>query len=278
MDEKKNQITLIDEDEIDLYDLYLVLKKRARLIVIIFLTITIISGVISFLLPPVYSGKVVIRLPRVYEKVIITPSETKAILNELDELREEGRFNELSKKLNIDNAKVSELAELSANAPRGEHEFIEATIDVYDPDLIMDIKDALITYLNSNNYVKERVGLQKESLNHLKEEILKKINEIEALKEYIVNEIKHGKVKDFGFNPLNLDKEVINLKQRLKNIEKDITLLKGFEVVVEPTIPVKPSKPKKKLIIAVAGFTSLFFGIFLAFFMEWLERNRTDTE
>ncbi len=277
MDEKKSQNTIID-DEIDLYDLYLVVKKRARLIGIIFLLITVSAGVISFLLPPVYSGKMVIRLPNVYEKTIITPSEAMAILNELDELREEGRFDELSKKLNIDNTRVSELVKISTSTPRGEKKFIETTIDVHTPDLIMYIKDALLTYLNNNKYVKERIRLQRESMNHLKEEILKKINEIEGLKEYVVNEIKHGKVKDLGFNPINLDKEVINLKQRLKNIEKDITLLKGFEVVVEPNIPVKPSKPKKKLIVAVAGLTSLFFGIFLAFFMEWLEKNRRDSK
>lgn len=277
MDEKKTQTTIIDEDEIDLYDLYLVIKKRARLIGIIFLLITISSGIISFILPPVYSGKMLIRLPNIY-KTIITPSEAESILSELDELREEDRFDELSKKLNMDKTRVSELVKISTSTPRGEKKFIEATIEVYKPEIIIPIKNALIEYLNNNKYVKERIRLQRESMNHLKEEIQKKINEIEGLKEYVVKEIKEGKVKDLGFNPIGLDKEVINLKQRLKNIEKDITLLKGFEVVVEPNIPVRPSKPRKKLIVAVAGFTSIFFGIFLAFFMEWVEKNKRDSK
>lgn len=43
------------------------------------------------------------------------------------------------------------------------------------------------------------------------------------------------------------------------------------EIIDPPSLPDKPIKPKKKLIVAVAGVSSLFLGIFLAFFLEWLE-------
>lgn len=46
------------------------------------------------------------------------------------------------------------------------------------------------------------------------------------------------------------------------------------EVIDPPSVPDIPVKPKKALIVTVAGVTSLFLGIFLAFFLEWIEEAR----
>lgn len=44
-----------------------------------------------------------------------------------------------------------------------------------------------------------------------------------------------------------------------------------FVQVIDPAvIPYTNERPNKKLMVAVAGFTSLFFGVLLAFFLEWL--------
>ncbi|HIC97385.1 MAG TPA: hypothetical protein EYP11_03180, partial [Aquificaceae bacterium] len=43
------------------------------------------------------------------------------------------------------------------------------------------------------------------------------------------------------------------------------------EVIDPPSLPDVPVKPKRTLIVAVAAVSSLFLGIFLAFFFVWLE-------
>jgi len=50
----------------------------------------------------------------------------------------------------------------------------------------------------------------------------------------------------------------------------------SFQVIDPPYVPEKkhPYKPKKKLILAVAGVSGLFMGIFAAFFKEWLDNVR----
>ena len=47
------------------------------------------------------------------------------------------------------------------------------------------------------------------------------------------------------------------------------------EVIDPPSVPDVPAKPKKKLIVAVAGVSSLFLGVFLALFLDWVESARS---
>lgn len=61
-------------------------------------------------------------------------------------------------------------------------------------------------------------------------------------------------------------------------MEQAIKNLKGVEIVKQPYISNKAVKPKIKMNIALAGITSLFAGIFLAFFIEYVERIRNKSE
>lgn len=76
-----------------------------------------------------------------------------------------------------------------------------------------------------------------------------------------------------------LDKLEKELKELSKNYEKalfknsyDLKINNFFilNVIEKPLSVEKPVKPKRKLIIAVSGVSSLFIGVFLAFFLEWL--------
>jgi uncharacterized protein involved in exopolysaccharide biosynthesis len=55
-------------------------------------------------------------------------------------------------------------------------------------------------------------------------------------------------------------------------LEVSHKLLMGFDVTVEPVVLMQPVRPKKALAIAVAGITVLFFSIFLAILLEWVEK------
>ncbi|MGC8555298.1 MAG: Wzz/FepE/Etk N-terminal domain-containing protein [Candidatus Acidulodesulfobacterium sp.] len=46
------------------------------------------------------------------------------------------------------------------------------------------------------------------------------------------------------------------------------------QVIDKPIVPYKPFKPNKKLIVAVAGVSSLFIAIFIVFFIEFIDKNR----
>lgn len=57
-------------------------------------------------------------------------------------------------------------------------------------------------------------------------------------------------------------------------LEVSHKLLMGFDVAVKPVVLMKPVRPKKTLTIAVAEITALFFSIFLAILLEWVEKQK----
>jgi len=276
------------EEEIDLYDLCLILKKRLGLIAGVFTSVVLVTAVVSFLLPPVYRGTFTVRVPMVSDiqtqnvfkgesnqlVPMVKPKEAVSLISNIDRLREEEQFKQLSDALGISNEKAAELVELTANAPRDVKEFIEVVVDVRSPSAIGDFRDAIVRYLNENRYVRERIALRRASLLSLKAEIENNLSEVEAMKRLVSDQIRTERKKDIGFNPIEMEKEVIVFKQILRSIDDEVKLLKGFEVVVEPVISDRPVSPDKALNVTVAAVSSLFLGIVLAFFMEWLQRNR----
>ena len=67
-------------------------------------------------------------------------------------------------------------------------------------------------------------------------------------------------------------KELVKMYEQAKLQEAKENIY--VEIIDPPSLPDEPVKPKKKLMVAVAGVSSLFLGIFLAFFLEWLGNIR----
>jgi uncharacterized protein involved in exopolysaccharide biosynthesis len=278
-------MTYHENDEIDLYRLYLIVKKRYKLILGMVLGAVLITGGINFLMRPVYKSSFIIKaFTFVNEKnplisnTIISTGEVEKLISEMDLLREEKQFNELSKRLNIRDEQIKQLVKLDARSLRDAKDLVEITVTVYDRSIIPDLRNVIVQYLNQIPYVNERIAMWKDDKLHLKAEIQAKIQEIDEFKNIVIVQIKKDKAKYIGFNPLQLDEEVINLRQRLRDLENSIKLLRGFEVTIEPEIPQDPVRPKKALNLIIAGMTSLFIGIFLSFFMEWAEKNKKTKE
>ncbi len=73
---------------------------------------------------------------------------------------------------------------------------------------------------------------------------------------------------------IGIEKSITDQNITLTKVEKDIKNLGMFDIVVKPYYVNTPVGPKKKLIVGVAGISALFFGIFLVFFLEFLERGK----
>jgi hypothetical protein len=283
MEEKKTETAY--REEINLYEFYKIVKKRFKLIFGMFIIAALLTAIISFLIPPVYRSSFIIKIPGYTgytldpgEATIISPGETIWIIEKLNSMRKDNMLSELSKKLGIDEKKMEEMVAVKAKDIRGEKNIVEIIVDVRNPMIITDLKEGIVRFLNQNPYVNERIRFYKEELMQFEKEIKSKITEIYALKDATTTQIKQGKVNIVGYNPIEVENSVIDLKQKLVNLQTKISLLKGFDVTVEPIILKKPVRPRKLLNITIAGVTSVFLGVCLAYLMAWFERNRASSE
>ncbi len=270
-------MTMHKDNDIDLYELYRIIKKRFKLIAGLVLSAVLITGVINLLVPPVYRSSFIIRVfnsSTVGKNPIMSTGEVEKLISELDILRREKQLNELSTKLNLKDEQIKKVVKIDAKIPRDAGDIVEITLDTYDQGLITDLKNGIVLYLNQNPYVNERISMWKERNLQIKAELQTKIQEMDEFKNYVIDQLRKDRVKYLGFNPLQLEEEVIELKERLMDLENAIKTIRGFDVTIEPEIPRTPIRPKKMHNVILAGIVSLLVGAFLSFIMEWLEKNK----
>jgi uncharacterized protein involved in exopolysaccharide biosynthesis len=263
-----------EEDEMNIYEVFLIIKKRVKVIISIVLVALLLTGVVSYFMKPTFQSTFTVKCPTISnssdiaEKVLITDIAEK-LISELDLLRKDKSFKEISSKLNIDEKKVMDLVSLSAKIMQNENNFVVIVMEVRNPSEINVFKNGILYYFNQNQYVSDRITLRKEDLISLSSEIQSKITDLENLKNIVLSQIKRGGSRTLGFNPIEMDSNIINLGQKLLELKTEIKLLRGFEIGAEPGMPKEPLRPKMMLYIIIAGIVSLIIGIFVALFLEW---------
>lgn len=277
----------IYEDEIDLYELWLRIKKRWIVIVsTIFIFMTVAVGYI-FIAKPIYKGTFTVKLPvyvssflskgkeeKVYVYVnFLSPEEVKMELEKLNNLIKVKKYNKVSLKLNLDLDETKKLVSIEAYIPRKSKDTIKIEVETTDPSIIKPISKKIVAYLNNNRYLKYHIETKKSQLKKEIRTIEKAILSLQNLKSKIIDKFLK-KREPIYFNPAEIDQVIQNLFVKLMDLKTRLEMLKGFVISVEPEVPSEPAKPKKLLILSISFISSLFFGIFLALFLEWLEEAK----
>ena len=279
---ENQNIVYYQEDEIDLYELYLILKKRWKSVFLTFLLFLLIAIGYILTAKPVYSTEFYIKIPSVYVKEgnslkkenILTVEETSSLIKKLQDKLKEENYSDLSKALNLSESKIKKIKDINPEKLRNNKEIIKIRIETNQSNLIPVISSKILDYLNNYPYIKEKLKLEKEKLAQLINISQSELENMKKTKDLILKNIQEGKIRNFSFNPADIDAKILEISQQITQLQLKLQELKGFELSVSPTIPKKPSKPKKALIIAVASVSGLFLGIFLAFFKEWIENAR----
>ena len=294
-----------DEDEIDLYELWLILKKRFKWVIGSLLAFVIGAIIYLAIAPPIYRTEAVIyptninvRVPAISQSMAEALIVSNNVPNLVDVLKSSYLRERVIKKLNLipllfpsewdkekntwkdpDNAptildglkKLDELITISK--PRRGSTITLSVEFPNKPEVAYSIAQAMLE--EARKFLKQQnAKLLQKYKTYLERKIAEIKQKIKTLKEQQVARTNSQSVEiDLLFSDL---KQFKDLYQTIKLYE--IKLDDPFQIISPPYVPDKkePYKPKKGLILAISALTSLMLGIFLAFFVEWLEsiRNR----
>ena len=72
----------------------------------------------------------------------------------------------------------------------------------------------------------------------------------------------------------DVDTDIMNNLEKINDLELRKLRIEGLRILQEPYSSIKPVAPRKRFNIAIAGVTSLFFGIFMVFFLEFIKKSK----
>jgi len=246
-------------DEINLYDLWKVIAKRKKLIIGLFIVIVGLTALGSFLMPDIYRGKAVLFVIPSEE---ITAKEITDLIGKVDR----------EKRLSIMPKSYPNVKDLKLNNIKDSNNKIIVTIDAKKIDDIPRALSEVVDYLNNMDIIKSKISRSKEIALKQIEELADLIKTSPDLLSTSDKLFKAGKLSTMGFNPIDINKKVIEAKIELLGIEQLLSRLNkgGIEIAVQLYISNKRVSPKILLNVVAAGILSLLLGVFLAIFIEYI--------
>ncbi|WP_323593523.1 Wzz/FepE/Etk N-terminal domain-containing protein [Aliarcobacter butzleri] len=300
----------LQEDEIDLRELFKTIWARRFFVIVFTLVVTVLAAVYAYTKTPIYEAKALLEIGE-YKKNPV--DDAVALEKKLSTI-----FIDMEKNLKDKTSEISNIAivkglknflEIKSEATsneeakneilkvltfvQGEHEKIlddvkkQKEMELRDIDLqISDIKSRTVALIDKKleNNVKNLENLQ-EQLKFV-DENLKKIDSLNpslaALKlmekKDITNSINTLTTQNFDLESKKdelLTTSLYKLQENKKIIE--LSLLphnyKNTQIVGEIMTNDFPTKPKKSLIVVVAFVTGFILSIFLVFLINFIRKN-----
>lgn len=266
------------DDEIDLRDIFLVLWKNRLLIVAVFLIAVVAAGAISLMMPSVYRASCIVALGNFGDPVYTTQASASEIM------LSDAFLANLSANLNLSLSpeQLDALREsISVEPVKGSDRLLKISVERGDPAEGKRLLEgmALLFGSRSNQSYSEQRSLLMEQLaatNQLLDSVEASINlthqamaEIESATG--VSPLEKSLLLSYKLDYLqNAESQRLSLMDRSMNLQKQLRLMKSIEIVEAPVEPTEPVKPRRGLIVIVAGMLGLMLGVFGAFLREAL--------
>jgi capsular polysaccharide biosynthesis protein len=275
MNEKQTPQQPVYEDEIDLRELINVVIKRKKLILGIFFASVIITIIISFLIPRTYLSTAIIQTG-IADTPLIKIAEAEQMIKTQDFLN--SIIKELELKVEPENLKSAiNLKEMK------DTDLIQLEIGYQGMGTSYKLLRAIVgSFLAKNNELyQQRMDYFNQQMKELDSQINSVQSNITRTQELIQNLFSSGEIseRDAGVKIILLQNTLPSYYDNLMNlsVEKNnlrLILIKSREFKLVDLTKPKPIKPNKKLNVALAGVLSLMFATFLAFFIEfWQKQN-----
>lgn len=265
----------MEEKEADLRDYVNMVKKRWKIILIIFLVFTITSGVVSFLLPKTYESIAMVQIGRTRDRLLEEPSTVMEIFKTipiLEKITRELNIPPTQEKLQelASNIKMKEKSELLEIKARGETP--EAAMRLGNGVTAVLLKRHEQIFERAKVILEEYLASGKQRLLEMEKEIdmlEKKIEELRVTDSEAKATVARGYMESLERSRDRY--ELLQVELREKKMEESYGTV-STELVIAPAIPEKPISPKKKQNVLIAGILGLLVGFVSAAVVEYFEK------
>jgi capsular polysaccharide biosynthesis protein len=252
------------EDEINLYDFWLIIKKRW--LIIFFITMISIGLAFSYIMltPKVYKISNILLLNQIQDGDVINQSEVTAAISVFDKLKGNHKDKMLSL-LGINENQFRDIISIKTSDIKGTNAFW-VDIDAIDRESGVAVMEAMPKYIFSNPNISSKISLQKTLLQKNRDD----------LKSIIENPMQVFKLyrNPFFYLP-SID--LYNLREKYNRINVMLEKMDNGRFVSLAWKTMPPTKPYKPRIRSIA-FISLAMGVFLgiigAILLEWVRNNQ----
>ncbi len=255
-------------DEINLMDYVKVIRKRKKIIVGILFACVLTTTVTIFLAPKVYEASAVIRLGIIDEFLI---SKENAIYIVRGQKILDSTIKKL--KLDTDATKLKKMVKVKDIPDTG---LIEFSVRNTNPDLAAKICHSIADtfILQGQKIYEERVALANEEIKRTEEKIKSIEKQSEKLNEGLVSKTFTADFPLIQNTLFSYESIMANLEQKVFTLKKELISAKGFELFEAPVKPEDPISLNIKQLIIISTISGLLLGVFIAFSMEFWEKQK----
>lgn len=245
----------VQNDEINLIDLWRIIVKRRYFIIGFPLGFAILAFVVSLLLPKVYEGEAILAIPMGQSNPIMSNLETEAIVNVL--------LKEIKKEINdgspvdlLDNALAKTIIDIKIESISNSDSKIKIVVQVKgEHQKGYEVLNKVLDYLQTNSYVLNRFKNVRASIQLKRDETKSALGRAIKIRDETLRLMLTK--TPVGFNPVELETKINDLNSKIIELDTDLTVMKGYEFVTNPFVYKKPVKPKvvvNVIISAIFGF------------------------
>jgi len=284
---------ITSEDEIDLRKLFIIIKKRKKIIYSIVLVSTILSIVVAyFIKKPIYSIKAMVEIATINNNNNNnnnkSDSNSKEIVEKLIykyKVKARGAKRELPYLNSIKIPRESKnilLLEVYARDNQDGKKYIQKVVD----DITLTTNKNIDIYKEN---VKKQIEILKNDIKNNKRnfnnienttrEMNKKLNSLSKF-DPALSAIYTLQINEKNSNLLKIKNRISDTESKIAEYKNSISFenIKLTKIVDKIQLLDHPIKPKKSLIVVISFITSLIFSIFLVFFLNFVETLKREDD
>ena len=201
------------QDEISLSDLWAVVVKRKMIVIVLFLISLIGAMLYVFTAPRIYRLETHMKLylPKdvTTVKELPTAKDLSSIIGKIDP----------EKKAIIFSKGADEITDVKIDELKGATDKFKITIESRNPEMLPEALEEFVTYIENMNLIKNNDEKITRELDEKIKDVKETYTKSDSINKEIEKRLHSSKLLSLGFNPIEVNQKVLEMKIGLYRLE-----------------------------------------------------------